>query len=125
MNEKSLQELKSKLEKEKKSLEETLGSFAKKDKKHPGDWDTKYPKLDGGSGGSVLERAADEVEEYATRLPIEYSLETKLKNANLALEKIRKGKYGFCESCKKPISIKRLDVSPEARLCLKCLKNKK
>jgi len=40
----------------------------------------------------------------------------------LALEKIKKGKYGVCESCGKKISQKRLKISPEARLCLKCRK---
>ena len=120
MNKTTLQNLKQKLEKEKETLEKELESFAKRDKKLPGDWDTKYPKFNGEAGGSALERAADEVEEYATRLPIEYTLEIKLKDTNLALEKIKTGKYGVCEKCKKAISIKRLKILPEARLCRKC-----
>jgi len=119
-----LQKIKQELEKEKTAIEEQLKKFAKKDKKLPGDWDTVFPKYNGGeSGGAALEKAADEVEEYSTLLPIEYSLELRLKNIDLALEKIKKGKYGICEKCRKEIPIARLKASPEARLCLKC-KNK-
>jgi len=119
-----LQKIKQELEKEKTAIEEQLKKFAKKDKKLPGDWDTVFPKYNGGeSGGAALEKAADEVEEYSTLLPIEYSLELRLKNIDLALEKIKKGEYGICEKCGKEIPIARLKVSPEARLCLKC-KNK-
>jgi len=122
MDQKTLEKLKQKLEKEKAALVETLKSFAKKDKKLPGDWDTRFPHWNGETGGAALEKAADEVEEYSTLLPIEYSLETRFKNINLALEKIKKRKYGICEKCKKPIRIKRLKVSSEARFCLKCKK---
>lgn len=122
MRKEILEKLKRKLEQEKDKLEGTLKSFARKDKKVPGDWDTLFPNWNGEVGGAALEQAADEVEEYSTLLPIEYNLETRLKNINLALEKIKKGKYGTCEKCKKPIGIKRLKVFPEARFCLKCKK---
>jgi len=120
MSRKTLERLKQKLKKEKKVLEKALKSFAKKDKKLPGDWDTRFPHWNGEAGGAALEKAADEVEEYSTLLPIEYSLETRFKNISLALEKIKRGKYGICEKCQKSIRIKRLKVSPEARFCLKC-----
>lgn len=122
MDKKLLQELNSRLEKEKKNLEEQLQTLAEKDKKLPGDWDTKYPRLNGGVGSSALEEEADEVEEYATRLPIEYALETKLRDINLALKKIKGGKYGICDNCHKPISQERLNISPETRFCRKCKK---
>lgn len=123
MNKKLLLELKEKLEKERVTIEEQLKRFAKKDEKLKGDWDTIFPRFDGGEAGSAaLEKAADEVEEYSTLLPIEYSLELKLKNIDLALEKIKKGKYGRCEKCGKEIPEERLKVSPEARFCLKCKK---
>jgi len=115
-----LQKLKEKLEKEKTSIEKELQKFARKDEKLTGDWDTRFPRWDKESGSSALEQAADEVEEYATLLPIEHSLETRLKNINLALEKIKKKKYGICEKCGKKIPLKRLKVAPEARFCLKC-----
>lgn len=42
---------------------------------------------------------------------------------NYALQKIQEGGFGFCESCKKPISKIRLKAVPYARLCLKCQQN--
>ena len=122
MNKKLLLEFKQKLEKERAKIEEQLKSFAKEDKKLKGDWDTRFPHWDGEAGGAGLEKAADEVEEYSTLLPIEYNLELKLKNIDLALEKIKKGKYGMCEKCGKKINKKRLKIYPEARFCLKCQK---
>jgi DnaK suppressor protein len=123
VNKKLIHQLKQKIESEKTAIEEQLKKFAKKDEKLPGDWDTVFPKYNGGEAGdAALEKAADEVEEYSTLLPIEYSLELRLKNIDLALEKIKKGKYGICEKCKKEIPINRLQVSPEARFCLKCQK---
>lgn len=120
MNKKLLQKLRQKLEQEKEVLEKELQSFAKKDKKLPEDWDTRFPHFDGEAGGSILEKAANEVEEYSTLLPIEYALETRLKNINLALEKIKKGKYGICERCQREIEKERLEIYPEAKYCLKC-----
>jgi DnaK suppressor protein len=121
ISQKLIQNLKSNLEEEKKSLEEELKKFAEKDKKLEGDWDTRFPHFNGGEVGSAaLEKAADEIEEYSTLLPIEYALETRLRNINLALKKIKRAKYGICEKCKKEIEIERLKVYPEARTCLKC-----
>ena len=122
MNKKLVQKLKAKLEREKAKVEEQLKSFAKEDKKLKGDWDTIFPRWDGEAGGAGLEKAADEVEEYSTLLPIEYNLELKLKNIDLALEKIKKGRYGKCEKCGQEIDEKRLKIYPEARFCLKCKK---
>ena len=120
-----MQKLKEKLEADRKSLEEELSRFAKKDHQLKGDWDTTFPKFDEEIGGSALETAADEVEEYESRLPIEYSLEIRLRDINLALEKIEKGQYGECEKCNKKIDENRLEVCPEARFCLGCVPIKK
>ena len=108
------------LEQEKSNLEKELDAFATKDKNLQDDWDSRYPKMASGSGSQALEEAADEVEEYSSRLPIEFSLETQLREVNLALDKIKKGKYGRCEKCKKPIPQGRLAVYPAARTCQKC-----
>jgi len=113
-----LKELKEKLEKQKASMEASLKSFADKDKKLPGDWDVRFPEFNNDN----LEESADEVEEYENLLPVEFSLENRLKDTNLALEKIKKGTYGKCEKCGEEISRERLKIYPEARLCDKCLK---
>ena len=120
MTKKLLKELKGKLEKQKTSIETELNKFAKKDEKFKGDWDTKYPKTNGGVGSQALEDAADQVEEYITLLPLEHNLELRLQSINLALEKIKKGKYGKCEKCKKSISEEKLRFYPETKLCRFC-----
>lgn len=47
-----------------------------------------------------------------------------LVEINYALQKLQEGKFGLCESCKKPISLVRLKAVPYATLCLKCQQNK-
>ena len=116
MKDNLLKKLKEKLEKNKEKLERELKGFAEKDKKLKGDWDTRYPKFNGGK----LEEEADEVEEYSNLLPIENTLEIELEKVNRALEKMKKGEYGICEKCKNPISEARLKVYPRAVYCKKC-----
>ncbi|MEK7510394.1 MAG: TraR/DksA C4-type zinc finger protein [Patescibacteria group bacterium] len=113
---KLLAELTNDLEQKKKQLETELSAFATKDPQVKGDWDSRYPRTPQGN----LEEAADEVEEYSTCLPIEFNLETQLKDVQEALQKIEKGTYGICEKCGETIGPERLKVSPEARLCQKC-----
>ncbi|MBZ9578265.1 TraR/DksA C4-type zinc finger protein [Patescibacteria group bacterium] len=122
MSQKLLQKLKLKLKEEKTSIEKELKKFAEKDRKLKGGRHPRFPLFNGEIGGAALEKAADEIEEYSILLPIEYTLEIKLRNINLALKKMKKGKYGICERCGKLINIRRLKVYPEARTCLKCKK---
>lgn len=120
MNKAFIKKIKEKLEVEKERLEQHLQSFAKKDEVLQHDWDTKFPKFDSSSGGQQMEDEAGEVEEYVSKLPVEYSLETRLKDISLALEKIKAGKYGQCEKCGKKISKERLEIIPEAKTCASC-----
>ncbi|MCH8741367.1 TraR/DksA C4-type zinc finger protein [Patescibacteria group bacterium] len=122
MKKEILEKLKAKLEKEKENLEKELKSFAKKNPKLKGDWNTKYPEFNRGVGSQGLEDAADEVEEYLNLLPIEANLELRLQLVNSAFEKMKKGKYGRCEKCKKQMSLERLKAYPEAQFCIKCKK---
>jgi RNA polymerase-binding transcription factor DksA len=63
---------------------------------------------------------AEEVEQYTDALSLQRQLEKQLTDVNIALEKIKKKRYGYCENCKKNIDKKRLIVYPEAETCLKC-----
>jgi DnaK suppressor protein len=45
-----------------------------------------------------------------------------LINVRKALTKIKLGKYGLCEGCKKMIVTERLAVEPTARFCMDCQK---
>ena len=116
-----LLKLKLKLEKSKQEIEKNLEKFADKDKKLKHDWDTRFPFSNNQeSGNAFLEQAADQVEEYGNLLPVEHSLELKLKNISSALKKIKLNEYGFCEKCHKKIEEKRIKAFPEAQYCLKC-----
>lgn len=117
MEKKLISQFKKKLERDKKLIERELKSFAKKDVKLKGDYDTRFPNFG-------LHQSSDEVAQelasYESSLPVEYTLEFKLKDIETALEKIKKGKYGICEKCKKPIEAERLQVKPESKFCLSC-----
>lgn len=110
------QQQKEKLEKEKTAIENSLKGFATKDKEMAGDWDTKFPQFN----SSDLEDSSDEVEEYENLLPVEFSMENRLRDVNLALERIKSGKYGLCSNCGKEISKERLKIYPSAQTCNKC-----
>ncbi|MBN2594301.1 MAG: TraR/DksA C4-type zinc finger protein [Sedimentisphaerales bacterium] len=43
-----------------------------------------------------------------------------LNDIDRALECMEQGMYGLCESCQKPISLKRLQAIPCVRLCVNC-----
>lgn len=47
-------------------------------------------------------------------------MERKLESVNGALRAIEKGRYGICERCGNPIDPARLEVRPDATLCLDC-----
>jgi RNA polymerase-binding transcription factor DksA len=114
MEKKLIDELKQKLETSKDSIIKELETFASQDPNLKHNWDTKYPNREDGD----KEEEADEVQEYDNKLSVEYSLELKLKDVNLALEKITNGTYGICEKCGKEIEIERLQAVPEAKVCM-------
>ena len=114
---KTLKELKEHLLLERKRIEQDLRSIASKDPSVADDWDTRFPHFD---VNASLEEGADEVEEYATRLSIEHTLEARLQEIDMALGKIKEGPYGVCQTCNKPIDLKRLKIYPGANYCIRC-----
>jgi len=72
--------------------------------------------------GDDLSIEADQVEEIGNALAVKEVLEKKLIKIDAALERIKKGEYGVCESCGKEIEFKRLRIEPAATLCTKCVK---
>lgn len=58
--------------------------------------------------------------EREKNLSLLMALERKLESVNAALRAIEKGKYGICERCGLPIDPARLEVRPDATLCLTC-----
>ncbi len=49
-------------------------------------------------------------------------LERRLQDIEKALRAIERGQYGICERCGKPIEPERLEVKPDATLCITCQK---
>jgi len=47
-------------------------------------------------------------------------LERKLQDIDSALRSIERGHYGTCERCGNPIEVARLEVKPDATLCINC-----
>ena len=76
---------------------------------------------------SLSEERESELEEHAQEEQSARFL-TRLDNATLlavkeidaALERIIKGSYGVCESCREPIAVARLQALPETRFCRNC-----
>lgn len=118
MDKEKLKYFKKKLKEKKEKVEKELSSIAKKDKYLKGDYDTKFPDLDAQS----TDENAQEVANYERNLSVEHALEIDLASIDEALEKIEKRTYGICANCKKPIDLKRLEIMPEAKLCIKCKK---
>jgi len=63
--------------------------------------------------------------ELSKQFALSRHLARQLDELNYALEKMKKGEYGICELCGREIGFERLDIIPEARLCIKCEKEKK
>lgn len=117
----TLAKLKEKLLEERGLVEEELSSLGHKDPELEGNWESDFPSF--GEHTSEQDENADEVEEYENELPMEYALETRLENINLALEKIEDGEggtYGTCESCGEKIEDERLEAEPSARMHVNC-----
>lgn len=115
MDKKILVELETLLTKEKTVLEENLTRIARPIDKEKGDYETVFENI-----GTDREDNTTEVDQYTENLPIELTLEAKLQAVISALDKIKKGTYGFCENCQKEIDIERLRVNPSAKTCIKC-----
>lgn len=116
IDQKTIEEFKQKLLREKQYLEKLLSDFAKKDPKMKGDWDARFPNMGEKSGFSsgALEERQDEIEEYETELSEEFALENRLREVDIALERIERGTYGVCAECKKEIPMERLQANPAA-----------
>lgn len=73
-----------------------------------------------GSPFGKREEEATESFELEKRLAIEQQLRASLNDVEHALEKFKKGTYGSCDSCGQPIDPGRLEVLPQANLCMSC-----
>lgn len=109
---------KTKLEEEKKLLEEELGSIGKKDKE-TGEWQA-VPEEQSAPEADESDMD-DRSEDYVERSAITETLDKRLGDINSALSKIESGSYGICESCGNAIEEDRLEANPAARTCKDCM----
>jgi DnaK suppressor protein len=71
------------------------------------------------TSGDVVDAALDSVQdEISSQLAEVESRE--LARIETALERMRDGGYGVCESCSQNIPLARLNALPYATLCIKC-----
>src|SRR5687768_7109027 len=71
------------------------------------------------TSGDILDAALDSShDEISSQLAEVESRE--LANIDRALEQMREGKYGICETCETTIPLARLQALPYATLCIQC-----
>ncbi len=73
-----------------------------------------------GSPYGKKEEGASEAFELEKRLALEKRLMGTLAEIEHALRKFEKGTYGVCDVCGRPVETARLEVLPQANLCLSC-----
>lgn len=73
---------------------------------------------------NMAEPSADEADvdayEREKTWALVHRLQYKLKSIERAIEAARQGTYGICEGCGERIDPARLEILPEATLCLEC-----
>ena len=67
-----------------------------------------------------IEEGDPEVIEREKNVALLNALENRLASVRAALQAMEKGTYGICERCGTEIPIERLEVYPDASLCVKC-----
>ncbi|MDH5489049.1 MAG: TraR/DksA C4-type zinc finger protein [Rhodospirillaceae bacterium] len=80
--------------------------------------DRKAVTLDQTSVGRLSRMDAMQAQEMA--LETERRREIELGRIERALERIKNGEYGFCQSCDEEITEKRLEIDPATPVCINC-----
>ena len=119
LEQKTLEELKLALEKERDLLVKELETIATPDPNVKNDWDIKHSEWGENQITSQEElesgESVNEIDEDMKNKALSDSLELRLRDVNDALERMGEGIYGICEFCKKEIPIERLKANPAAK----------
>lgn len=105
------EEVKNKLLHEQKSIDERIAALRKADPFSDPDYADDNAAVD------------TDVREQESHQRIEAEIETlnkRLENISMALERNEKGTYGVCKRCNKEIPAKRLELIPESIYCVSC-----
>ena len=111
----NLDNFEKKLNIKKERLLNELKTFANENPHQKGDFHAKKEIISPDEDDESIQRTIDE-----TSNATEHSLEDQLGMVNRALERIKQGSYGKCSNCSESIPENRLEVIPEAELCLSC-----
>lgn len=103
---KKLQELKLRLENERKELLKELKELEE-------------PEEFGGDAGD-LDEETDEFEELSLKISESRVVRDRINEIDFLINKINSGTYGFCEKCKNKITEEDLEKDPELILCSIC-----
>jgi len=118
LNDHTLQEFKTALEKERDLLTKELETIATPDPHVKGDWDIKHEEWgeDQITSKEELETGenVNESDEDMKNKALSDRLELRLKEVNNALKRMEGDTFGICEVCKKEIDIERLKANPAA-----------
>ena len=104
-----------KLREELSLVEKELNDVGRKNPDNKVDWEAEPADLDTSSADD--NETADKIEEYEENTALLKELEIRYNDIKTALEKIKKGEYGFCEICNTPIEEDRLKANQAARTC--------
>lgn len=116
-SEEFLKEIEKLLLEEKSRLEKELAKFTVKSEHVAGDYDATFPEY-----GDKEDENALEVAQYTANKPLEIALENELRDVNKSLDRLKKGEWGVCKYCHKPIDKKRLLARPTSGACVSCKK---
>lgn len=117
LSKQKIEYFKEKLEKRKKDLERALSHVGQKNPKIAGDWELTMADMNVMTADK--NELADAFEQLENRAAIEDKLEGQLTLLEEALERMKKGKYGICETGGEQIEEERLEANPAAKNCIK------
>lgn len=70
--------------------------------------------------GNHMADIGTETYEHEKDLALEMNLRRQLQATEDALHRMDQGTYGVCSNCGEPIPMERLEVLPQATLCIRC-----
>jgi DnaK suppressor protein len=113
-------EIKKSLEGRRDAIRAELNKFTKEDKYEHEAHKAIFPEY-----GDKNDENANEIATFTDNLSLGKSLEDTLRDIESSLERMKKGIYGICKYCDKPISKERIKIRPISSACIPCKKRLK
>ncbi len=120
LTKKEIEEIKKSLEKRRSAIKTELDKFTKEDKYEHEAHKAIFPEY-----GDKNDENANEIAAFTDNLSLGKSLEDTLRDIENTLKRIKKGVYGICKYCEKPISKERIKIRPISSACIPCKKRLK